>query len=101
IAATYIAAAVVGSYIGAFILHRTLIPGILGNARSVVTSGVFTLLFSALFGGISMASVYYRQAVERARAVETMRAEPAEAERRAPTAACSGSPRVRTARCCA
>jgi len=83
IAATYIAAAVVGSYIGAFILHRTLIPGILGNARSVVTSGVFTLLFSALFGGISMASVYYRQAVERARAVETMRAELAEAELRA------------------
>jgi len=83
IAATYIAAAVVGSYVGAFILHRTLIPGALGNTRSVVMSGVFTLLFSALFGGISMASVYYRQAVERARAVETMRAELAEAELRA------------------
>jgi two-component system LytT family sensor kinase len=36
-----------------------------------------------LFAGISSANVYYRVAVERARAVETMRAELAEAELRA------------------
>jgi two-component sensor histidine kinase len=79
----YVSAAIVGSYVAAFIVHATMVPGFLGSARSVLLSGLFTLIFSTLFAGISVARVYYRVAVERARAVETMRAELAEAELRA------------------
>jgi LytS/YehU family sensor histidine kinase len=55
----------------------------MGNARSIAISTFFTLIFSGLFTGISFAGMFYRQAVARARAVETMRAELAEAELRA------------------
>jgi signal transduction histidine kinase len=77
------AACIVASYLAAYVIHRTLLPGFLGGPRAVVVSGMFTLLFTALFGGINYAIVFYRQAVERARAVEVMRAELAQAELRA------------------
>src|SRR6266545_4956677 len=71
------------SYLAAFIIHRTLLPGFLGNPRAFAISGMYTLLFATLFGGIQYARVFYRKAVERARAVERMRAELAQAELRA------------------
>src|SRR5207237_2192143 len=62
-------ACLVASYVAAFILHRTIIPGFLGSLRSIAISGMFTLIFTALIGGINFAAVYYREAVARARAV--------------------------------
>jgi len=76
-------AAVVGSYVAAFILHRTFLPGFLGSPHAVIESGLFALLFGALFTGIAYAMVFHRQALERARAVEQTRAELARAELRA------------------
>lgn len=79
----YIAGALVGSYVAAFLIHRFLIPGFVGGPRAMIVTGLFTLLFSALFAGVNFAFVFYHHAVDRARAVETMRAELAMAELRA------------------
>jgi LytS/YehU family sensor histidine kinase len=83
IGAAYALAAIVASYVAAVIVHLWVMPGFLGSPRAVVTSGMFTLLFVALFTGINLAMVFYRKAVERARAVEQVRAELAQAELRA------------------
>ena len=66
----------------AFLIHFTVLPGFMGSGRSVAISGMYTLLFFGLFAGINYAIVFYRQAVERARAVEQVRAELAQAELR-------------------
>ena len=79
----YTVACVFASYVAAFIIHFTLLPGFMGSWRSIAIATMFTLLFSALFMGINYAIEFYRKAVERGRAVETMRAELAVAELRA------------------
>jgi LytS/YehU family sensor histidine kinase len=76
-------ACMVSSYVAAILIHLFILPGFLGSVRAVIVSGMFTVLFSLLFGGISYAIVFYRHSVDRARAVEQMRAELAEAELRA------------------
>ena len=83
IGATYVAVAVAASYVGFLIVHVFFLPEFLISGRSWLISGLYSLVFSGLFGGLSLAGVFHRQAVERARAVETMRAELAEAELRA------------------
>jgi len=75
--------ALIGSYIGAAIAHFTLLPEFVESPRALVVSGMFALVFILLFGGIIYANVFYRQAIERARAVELARAELAQAELRA------------------
>jgi signal transduction histidine kinase len=79
----YVVMAMIGSYTAAFIVHLTLIPGFLGTGRDWLTSGLFSVLFVGMFTGINFARVFYRQAVDRARAVELTRAELAQAELRA------------------
>jgi signal transduction histidine kinase len=79
----YMVTVVLGSYVAAIIVHFTVLPGFLGSPRAVAISGMFASLFAVLFGGIAYAILFYRQAVERARAVEQMRAELAQAELRA------------------
>ncbi len=76
-------ACLTASYAAALVVHLLILPGFLGSVRAVVVSGMFTVLFTLLFGGISYAVVFYRQSVQRARAVEQIRAELAEAELRA------------------
>ena len=76
-------AAIISSYVAALIVHLTIYPQFLGSVRAVVISGMFTLLFTALFGGINFAIAFYRESVERARAAEQARAELAQAELRA------------------
>jgi two-component sensor histidine kinase len=80
---TYSACSLVPAYIASAIIHFTLMPGFLGGPRQVAVSGMFTLLFTALFSGISFAASFYRQSMARARQVEGIRAELAEAELRA------------------
>ncbi len=76
-------ACLVASYVGVFIIHFTILPGFMGSPRAVIVSGMFAAVFTALFGGINYAIIFYRQAMERARAVEQVRADLAEAELRA------------------
>ncbi|HEY2956330.1 MAG TPA: sensor histidine kinase [Candidatus Eisenbacteria bacterium] len=73
----------VASYVTAFVVHRTFLPGFLGSPRQAAISGMYTAVFATLFGGIQYARLFYRRAVDRAAAVERMRAELAQAELRA------------------
>ena len=79
----YSAAAMVGAYTAAAIIHVWIIPGFLGNPRAWLVTGMFALLFTMLFAGFSYAIAFHRLALERARAVEHARAELAQAELRA------------------
>jgi signal transduction histidine kinase len=74
---------VLGSYIASTILHFTFLHGILGNPRAFLVTGLFALLFTTLITGFFMARRFYRQAIDRARAVEQVRAELAQSELRA------------------
>src|SRR5262245_19702895 len=40
-----------GSVVGAIIVHFTLIPGLLGNLRSILMLAMFTVIFCGLFLG--------------------------------------------------
>jgi two-component sensor histidine kinase len=73
----------VASYTAALVIHLTLVPGFLGNLQGALTTGLYTLLFFGLFSGIRFAMAYHQLALERARAVEQVRAELAQAELRA------------------
>ncbi len=79
----YAVGAVVGSYVAAIIVHLWIWHQFLGGWRAFAGNGMFALLFTALFSGLSYARTFYLQAVDRARAVEQSRAELAEAELRA------------------
>lgn len=81
--ATYTGAAVAASFLAAFLIDRFLWPEFLRGPRAWIVSGMFSLLFSILFGGIAYARVFYRQALDRAAQVERIRAELAQAELRA------------------
>jgi signal transduction histidine kinase len=78
--AAYTSGAVIAAYIAATINHFWVLPGFLGNTRAMVINGLFALVFATLFGGIGYAMHFYRVSLERARAVERMRAELARAE---------------------
>src|SRR5437870_9452162 len=82
-APAYLAASIAGSYLAAAIIHVYLIPGFLGSPLAVARSGAYTVLFTVTIGGVGYAIAFYRQSVERARAIERMRAELAGAELRA------------------
>jgi signal transduction histidine kinase len=82
-ASVFGASSIIGSYLGAAIVHFTIVPDFIGTPRALLISGMFALIFTFLFGGIIYANVFYRQAVARARAVEQARAELAQAELRA------------------
>ena len=80
---SYAAASIVGSGVAALIIHRFLLPGFLGSPRAIAVSGAYTVLFTITFSGIAYAIAFYRESMARARAIETMRVELAEAELRA------------------
>jgi len=81
--ALFAVTSVLGSYLAAFVIHRTFLPGFLGTPRSLALTGMYALLFSLMIGGIAYAAHFYRQSITRMRAVESMRAELAQAELRA------------------
>jgi signal transduction histidine kinase len=83
VGAWYVGMAMLGSYTGAIIVHFFIQPGFLGGWRAWLVTGLFSLLFVALFTGINYARLYYHQALDRAQAVERTRAELAQAELRA------------------
>ncbi len=79
----YSLASILASYVAAWIVQAFVFPEFMNGPTAWVASGLYALLFSALFSGIIYARVFYRQAVERARQVERIRAELAQAELRA------------------
>ncbi len=81
--ALYTVSSILASYLAAAIVHFTFLPQILGSPRQFVVFGMFAVLFSTLIGGIAYAMHFYKVSVERAAAVERVRAELAQAEVRA------------------
>jgi serine phosphatase RsbU (regulator of sigma subunit) len=69
---SYLVTSILASYVAAVIVHLGVLPGFLGGARQVAISGMFALLFSSLGVGIAYAIVFYRQALERARAEQEL-----------------------------
>jgi serine phosphatase RsbU (regulator of sigma subunit) len=67
-AGMYVVTCLVGAFAASLAVRFTLIPTFLGSVQNVVTIGMFTLLFTALFMGIATAMVYYRKSLERAKA---------------------------------
>ncbi len=82
-AAVFLGASMIGSLLAGVIVDRFVARGFLGDGTGWVTTGLFSLIFTMLVGGIIYARVFYRQAVERAVQIERMRAELAQAELRA------------------
>lgn len=82
-AAGFAAASIGGALVAGLVVNATILPGFLDSPRAIAVWAAFALLFSGLFGGIAYARAYYRTALERARQVERVRAQLAEAELRA------------------
>jgi serine phosphatase RsbU (regulator of sigma subunit) len=70
--ACHVVAAIVGSLGAAVVLHFTFVPGFLGSLRAIVLVGLFTLLFAALFIGLSYAYHFYQDSLLRARSEEEL-----------------------------
>lgn len=79
----YTAGALLGTALAALLNNWFVFPGFLGSVRAMLLTLVYSLVFTGLFLGVNYAIVFYRQAVERARAIEQVRAELAQAELRA------------------
>jgi serine phosphatase RsbU (regulator of sigma subunit) len=62
----YAVASLVGAFGGAFALRLTIAPTFMDSMQDVLSIGMFTLIFAALFLGIIMATVYYRKGLENA-----------------------------------
>jgi LytS/YehU family sensor histidine kinase len=81
--AAYAVTCIAASYLAAWIVHLTLVPGFLGSPRAFAISGIFALIFTLMFGGIAYAISFYRVSLARAQEIERVRADLAEAELRA------------------
>jgi signal transduction histidine kinase len=81
--ALYSVVSVLGAFLAAFIVDRTLFPGFLGSPRSFALTGMYALIFSTLIGGIAYAMHFYQESIARARETAEVRAELAQAELRA------------------
>ena len=69
---TYTLTSMLGAAIAAWIVDRTVMPGFLGSGRTVAIVGMYTLLFSVLFTGVILAFIFYRDAIQRARAEQEL-----------------------------
>jgi hypothetical protein len=70
--ATYVGTAILGSFLAAVIVHLFIFPGFLGSLRAVGTVAAFTLLFAALFVGLSYAYYFYKDSLARVRSEEEL-----------------------------
>jgi sigma-B regulation protein RsbU (phosphoserine phosphatase) len=64
--------ATMGSFLGAAIIHFTILPGFLGSPRQFLIVGTFGLLFSVLVGGMVAALVFYRRSLAKAKSEEEL-----------------------------
>ena len=72
ISLTYAVTSILGAGISAWILHVTIMPGFLGSGRGVATVAMYTLLFAVLFTGVILAFIFYRDAIQRAKAEQEL-----------------------------
>jgi len=79
----YTGVVLAASYASAALVQRLIVPDFLTGTHALLATGLWALLFAALFMGIIYARLYYRRAVERAAQVERIRSELARAELRA------------------
>ena len=63
---TYMSAALTATLLAALTLKLTILPGMFGDVRGVLTMVVYCLLFGVLFLGVTIALKYHRGAMERA-----------------------------------
>jgi serine phosphatase RsbU (regulator of sigma subunit) len=68
----YTATSLFGAAVASLIIHFTILPGYLGDGREIALIAMFTLLFTAMFLGFSYARVFYRQALQQARAEQEL-----------------------------
>lgn len=66
VSGTYLLMSVAGVMAAAVVLNFTLIPGFISGMRGVLLILVYSLLFGALFLGLSLAVNFHRAAMERA-----------------------------------
>ena len=71
-AGVYMATAIAGSAVAYVLLDAFVYHGALGDARSLVTAGMFALLFAVLGVSAGFAVHFYRRALDRARAEEEL-----------------------------
>lgn len=79
-AAVFTGASLAGSMLAVLVVDRFVAQGFVGGGRTWIVSGLFSLVFTVLIGGLAYARVFYRQALDRAVQIERMRAELAHAE---------------------
>jgi hypothetical protein len=68
----YTATSMLGAAIAAYIIHIAVLPGFLGNGRSVAIIGMYTVFFAVLTTGIILAFIFYRDAIQRAKAEQEL-----------------------------
>ncbi len=66
------AASLLGSWLAAIVLDRTLAPGMLGGPRAFATFSMFSLLFTVLFLGLATAWHLWQRALERAKSEQEL-----------------------------
>ena len=68
----YAAASIFGAFLAAYLVRVTIAPTFLGSGREVASLAMFTLLFTALFMGVSMAVYFYQKTIEKTRAEQEL-----------------------------
>jgi serine phosphatase RsbU (regulator of sigma subunit) len=68
----YAASAIAASLGAALLIHWTIYPGFLGSIRQFAVVAMYTLLFAALFIGMSYAYHFYKDSIARARSEEEL-----------------------------
>ena len=70
--AVYAVTCLIAAFTASLAIRATILPQFMGSAQTMLMVGMFTLLFTALFMGVTTAVVYYRKALERAKAEEEL-----------------------------
>lgn len=73
IAVYYMVTSIAASFVGATLIHFTILPGFLGSPRQFLIAGMFALLFSVLAMAVVYAWVFYHRALDRARSEEELK----------------------------
>jgi stage II sporulation SpoE-like protein len=68
----YTATSMFGAAVAAIVIHLSVLPGFLGSGRSVAIIGMYTVFFAVLTTGIILAFIFYRDAIQRARAEQEL-----------------------------
>jgi hypothetical protein len=68
----YAGGSIFGAFLAAYLVRITIAPTFLGTGREVASLAMFTLLFTALFMGLSAAVYFYHKTIEKTRAEQEL-----------------------------